>query len=33
MRPTFDLQSHSVHSDGTLPAADVIARAAQAGCG
>jgi 3',5'-nucleoside bisphosphate phosphatase len=31
MRPTFDLQSHSVHSDGTLPAADVIARAAQAG--
>jgi predicted metal-dependent phosphoesterase TrpH len=27
----FDLQSHSVHSDGTLPAADVVARAAAAG--
>lgn len=29
--PTFDLQSHSVHSDGELPAAEVVARAAQAG--
>ena len=29
--PTFDLQSHSVHSDGTLPAAEVVARAATAG--
>jgi len=29
--PTFDLQSHSLHSDGTLPAAEVVARAAQAG--
>jgi predicted metal-dependent phosphoesterase TrpH len=29
--PTFDLQSHSVHSDGMLPAAEVIARAAAAG--
>jgi 3',5'-nucleoside bisphosphate phosphatase len=29
--PTFDLQSHSVHSDGALPAADVVARAAAAG--
>jgi predicted metal-dependent phosphoesterase TrpH len=27
----FDLQSHSVHSDGSLPAADVVARAAAAG--
>jgi predicted metal-dependent phosphoesterase TrpH len=27
----FDLQSHSVHSDGALPAADVVARAAAAG--
>jgi predicted metal-dependent phosphoesterase TrpH len=27
----FDLQSHSVHSDGTLPASDVVARAAEAG--
>jgi 3',5'-nucleoside bisphosphate phosphatase len=31
MQPTFDLQSHSVHSDGALPAADVVARAAAAG--
>ena len=31
MPPTFDLQSHSIHSDGSLPAADVIARAAAAG--
>lgn len=30
-RPTFDLQAHSVHSDGTLPAAKVVARAAAAG--
>jgi predicted metal-dependent phosphoesterase TrpH len=29
--PTFDLQSHSVHSDGALPAAEVVARAAAAG--
>lgn len=29
--PTFDLQSHSVHSDGALPPAAVVARAAQAG--
>ena len=31
MRPTFDLQSHSLHSDGDLPAADVIAHAARDG--
>ena len=31
MRPTFDLQSHSIHSDGALPAADVMARAAADG--
>src|SRR3954453_7018534 len=31
MRPTFDLQSHSLHSDGALAAADVVAHAAQAG--
>src|SRR3954471_20727272 len=31
MAPTFDLQSHSVHSDGALPAAEVVARAAAAG--
>jgi 3',5'-nucleoside bisphosphate phosphatase len=30
MPQTFDLQSHSLHSDGTLPAADVVARAAAA---
>jgi predicted metal-dependent phosphoesterase TrpH len=29
--PTFDLQSHSLHSDGALPAAAVVARAADAG--
>ncbi len=29
--PTFDLQSHSIHSDGALPAAAVVERAAQAG--
>jgi predicted metal-dependent phosphoesterase TrpH len=29
--PAFDLQSHSVHSDGALPAAEVVARAAAAG--
>jgi len=29
--PWFDLQSHSVHSDGALPAAHVVARAAAAG--
>jgi 3',5'-nucleoside bisphosphate phosphatase len=28
---SFDLQSHSVHSDGVLPAAEVVARAATAG--
>jgi predicted metal-dependent phosphoesterase TrpH len=31
MPPAFDLQSHSLHSDGSLPAADVVARAAAAG--
>jgi predicted metal-dependent phosphoesterase TrpH len=29
--PTFDLQSHSVHSDGALSPADVVAAAAAAG--
>ncbi len=29
--PTFDLQSHSIHSDGTLPAHEVVAHAAKAG--
>jgi 3',5'-nucleoside bisphosphate phosphatase len=29
--PTFDLQSHSVHSDGALPAPEVVAAAAAAG--
>jgi len=29
--PTFDLQSHSTHSDGVLPPAEVVARAADAG--
>jgi predicted metal-dependent phosphoesterase TrpH len=29
--PTFDLQSHSTHSDGALPPAEVVARAANAG--
>jgi 3',5'-nucleoside bisphosphate phosphatase len=31
MPPTFDLQSHSIHSDGALSAADVVAQAAAAG--
>ena len=31
MTTRFDLQSHSVHSDGELDAAEVVARAAQAG--
>src|SRR5687767_3290369 len=31
MPPTFDLQSHSIHSDGALPASDVIAHAAASG--
>lgn len=30
-RPTFDLQSHSLHSDGTLRPAEVVVRAAAAG--
>ncbi|HWF74020.1 MAG TPA: PHP domain-containing protein [Solirubrobacteraceae bacterium] len=30
-RPTFDLQSHSLYSDGALKPRDVVARAAQAG--
>ena len=29
--PAFDLQSHSVHSDGELPAAQVVENAAAAG--
>jgi hypothetical protein len=29
--PTFDLQSHSIHSDGALPAREVVERAAAAG--
>ncbi len=29
--PAFDLQSHSIHSDGSLPAAEVVERAAAAG--
>jgi predicted metal-dependent phosphoesterase TrpH len=29
--PTFDLQSHSLHSDGALPPAEVVATAAAAG--
>jgi hypothetical protein len=29
--PTFDLQSHSIHSDGALPAHEVVERAAAAG--
>ena len=29
--PTFDLQAHSVHSDGALPAADVVRLAHEAG--
>ncbi len=31
MAPRFDLQSHSTHSDGALAAAEVVARASQAG--
>lgn len=31
MAPRFDLQSHSTHSDGALPAAEVVQRAAAAG--
>lgn len=31
MRPTFDLQSHSLHSDGDLAPREVVARAAAAG--
>ena len=31
LAPLFDLQAHSVHSDGALPPADVIAQAARAG--
>jgi predicted metal-dependent phosphoesterase TrpH len=31
VRPDFDLQSHSLHSDGALPAAEVVALAAAAG--
>jgi 3',5'-nucleoside bisphosphate phosphatase len=31
MPPRFDLQSHSTHSDGALPATEVVARAADAG--
>ena len=30
-RPTFDLQAHSSHSDGVLPAREVVELAAQAG--
>jgi predicted metal-dependent phosphoesterase TrpH len=30
-QPSFDLQAHSVHSDGSLPAAEVVERAAAAG--
>ena len=30
-QPSFDLQAHSVHSDGALPAAEVVERAAAAG--
>ena len=29
--PTFDLQSHSLHSDGALAPAEVVTRAAAAG--
>ncbi len=29
--PAFDLQSHSLHSDGALPAAQVVENAAHAG--
>src|SRR5215207_10032913 len=30
-QPSFDLQAHSVHSDGALPAAEVVERAVAAG--
>jgi predicted metal-dependent phosphoesterase TrpH len=30
-QPRFDLQSHSTHSDGALPAAEVVQRAAESG--
>ena len=30
-QPSFDLQAHSLHSDGSLPAAEVVERAAAAG--
>src|ERR1700730_19073899 len=30
-RPRFDLQSHSTHSDGALPAPEVVPRAAESG--
>jgi len=30
-QPPFDLQAHSLHSDGVLPAAEVVERAAAAG--
>ena len=30
-RPSFDLQAHSIHSDGMLPAREVVERAAAAG--
>src|SRR5215204_7779221 len=33
MAPAFDLQSHSVHSDGSLAPAEVVAQAAAAGVG
>src|SRR5438128_2481914 len=29
--PTFDLQAHSIHSDGERPAAEVVERAGAAG--
>ena len=29
--PAFDLQSHSLHSDGALPAAQVVENAARPG--
>ena len=31
MAPTFDLQSHSIHSDGELTPHDVVVAAAAAG--
>src|SRR4051812_50205674 len=33
VKPSFDLQAHSVHSDGALGAAEVVERAAAAGVG